>query len=84
MRKWSCWQCGSVPDGCAEFTHGQYDDPDPGDVSICLDCGVVGVFTKGGIRQPSDEERAAFDSDPDILLAEAYAAVVRDRVAKSE
>ena len=41
--------------------------PRPDDVTVCLYCGAVMVFTADlSYREPTDKERAEFDCDPRI------------------
>jgi hypothetical protein len=43
--------------------------PEVGDVSVCFYCGQVALFTEGGLRKPSDEERSEILADPDVTAA---------------
>lgn len=45
--------------------------PEPDDWSMCWGCGEVGVFTDGGIRRPTPEERAEILADPEVQQARA-------------
>jgi hypothetical protein len=49
-----------------------------GDVSICLYCGAVALFTGNGneVRYPSHEELGEILSDPSVQLARAVRKVV--------
>ena len=46
--------------------------PAEGDVSLCIVCGQLGVFTAAGwVRKPSPEESARFNALPEIQKARA-------------
>lgn len=66
-RPGECPYCGYVTDGIANMT----DDhmPTDGDVSICMECGIIAVVSSTaptGLRRPTTAERSTFLRDPDI------------------
>lgn len=48
-----------------DLTH----DPVPGSVSVCFGCTRLSVFTKYGLRTPTDAEQEQFDQEPVIMSA---------------
>lgn len=62
-----CLGCGKLLD-CASCL--QHDDaPGPGDVTICLDCGHIMIFTDDmGLRNPNFAEIHDLAGDADVLL----------------
>jgi hypothetical protein len=45
--------------------------PTPGDITLCIGCGKVGVFTEdGSLRVPNAEEALRFMADPRIIQAQ--------------
>jgi hypothetical protein len=65
MSPHQCPSCGRVND---LHTGKQDTVPKPNDVSICWGCGALVVFedAEGRQRLPTDEERARFESDPEV------------------
>jgi len=62
-----CPYCGVVTNGIANMT--DTDLPEDGDVSICMDCGILAVVSTTaptGLRRPTADERSTFLRDPDI------------------
>lgn len=41
----------------------------PGDISICIECAGVAIFTENGARLPDVNERAELDADPNVRRA---------------
>ena len=62
MAETTCPNCGKHLDG--HMTRdGQ--SPKPGDCSICVYCGGIGIFAEGGtIKTPSDRDMARFMKSP--------------------
>jgi hypothetical protein len=63
-----CPHCGRPLDAHGD-TPGERDDkaPRPGDVSVCMKCGGVMIFTEGlGLRIATPEEMRVIDRDPKI------------------
>lgn len=73
--------------GCAMPNDGQYNPDDPtdvptdGDLSICLYCGHLAMFTGQdaslGLRPITDEEREMAMTDPTVVQVIRYAERVR-------
>lgn len=64
-----CWKCGYRMDRTTEVLGDA--KPREGDVSMCLDCGALGIFTKNlMIRKPTEEEQARWEVDPLIVRAQ--------------
>ena len=60
-----CWLCGYKMNRTSEAFGDR--TPKAGDVSICLSCGAIQVFTEDlRLRVPTDEEREKFMRDPRI------------------
>lgn len=58
----TCPHCGSLLNGAA--TYGGRP-PVPGDASLCIYCGEIGVFGEGlRLSKPSPEDEAAWDQQP--------------------
>lgn len=80
IKRGECLHCGYSFDthDMAERTgdkfHGFSDKKKPkvGDVSICLNCGNVMIFTRDGVRAPSDKEKAELGFDGLIERAKKY------------
>jgi hypothetical protein len=42
--------------------------PEPGDVSVCIECGHLMIYTEdGGFREPTDQEVVQLAAEPAIL-----------------
>lgn len=48
---------------------GHEDPPTPDDLSICLSCGALNVFTAEGFRRPTEEEALYWTSLPIVKRA---------------
>ena len=78
--KETCRKCGYEIDA---YTHAHGNaKPRPGDVSFCLNCGALSVFTKDmTLRAPTTEENAKFQRDQRVIDVQiARAAVVGDTI----
>jgi hypothetical protein len=64
-----CSSCGYTFDAASEV--GNADAPvypKPGDASLCLKCGHIGIFTAdGAIREPNDQELRELAGDARIV-----------------
>lgn len=61
-----CWHCGN-PNNAVTDLEGDAV-PNPGDVSICIQCGTPAIFTEDlTTRKPTDEEIAMILQDKDAL-----------------
>lgn len=69
----SCPACGAVHDGAASMT--SIGRPEPGDLSICFDCGSLNVWEakdeKLSQRLPTPDEALTFASDPEVRKIQA-------------
>ena len=78
-----CPFCGSHLDRVGHIV-GDNLQPDNGDVTLCIRCGVVGVFDDtvlGGVRKPTSRERRDIRRDGRIReVREAWrAAILKER-----
>lgn len=81
-----CHGCGYKPDRATDA----FGDavPKAGDVSICLSCGELAVFTKDlTLRPPTEEESKRFNSDERIIRTQRIRAdligdKIKDRIKK--
>lgn len=56
-----CWSCGQPANA-----HCGPEQPQEGEVIICLNCTDPAIFTEdGGLRQPTPEEHAGIIADPE-------------------
>lgn len=61
----ACLNCGRKLDACTSM---EGYKPDPGDPTICIDCGHLMVFNDDlTMREINDEEAYLFAADPKIL-----------------
>jgi hypothetical protein len=79
----SCWRCGYVFDAVTA-AYGDDDRlPTAGAVSICIDCGAVGLYADGPtglvVRQPTDAEHADLLDDPAVVRALVAWMAMQDR-----
>lgn len=74
--KFTCPSCGAKVDGHSAIGHGEVD-PDPGDVSICLYCSGLSIYTPYGLRVTTDEEWRSIMAQDDVQKALAAIAAVR-------
>ena len=71
-----CPQCGAVNDTADGVEH--EEAPTPGDISVCMYCAAVTVFTNDlKLRTPTSEEMANIRSDAEIwaTIKEAQRAI---------
>jgi hypothetical protein len=64
----NCPGCGAKNDGhyaTSELT----GPPEPGSVSVCAYCQTIGIYSEGGIRLPTFEERRIIASDATVQQA---------------
>lgn len=57
-----CPHCAYVLTG-TEVTSGPVSAPSPGDLSICINCADVAIFTADGFRLPTEAERKQAEGD---------------------
>ena len=65
-----CLKCNADNDGVTCVTDGFEDrQPGDGDISICIYCGALAVFTDNGtaFRWPTESEREIFLADEDVI-----------------
>ncbi len=74
-----CPQCGSKNDAnlCATDGVTEHVHPASGDVSICLYCSALMIYTEDGLRDPTDEEFSKLRRDPDVQVAIGAIATLR-------
>lgn len=77
----ACWRCGYTFDlhthmdstGGPETLEAVRGTPVEGDVSICVECGALGVFTAGGgLRRPSEAEQAELIGDAQVVQVSRF------------
>jgi len=78
-----CPECGHKLDAANVVEEGEIQgtQPEPGDFTICLNCGHLMVFTEGlKLREPNDEEARIIAGDKRMLaIQRARAIVLRER-----
>ena len=72
-----CTACGKMVNA-ASCVKDDEAYPEPGDATVCLDCGHLMIFTDGlGLRDPNDEEMRDLAGNEQLLeiqkMREAYA-----------
>jgi hypothetical protein len=79
----ACWDCGIELTG-ADGVGGTDHPPAPGDVSLCIYCEALSIFTGKGLemRKPTEEESREAEADPDIIRARPVVARVRDAMIR--
>jgi hypothetical protein len=60
-----CPHCDYALTG-TEATSGPVSAPSPGDLSICINCARVAVFTEDGLRLPTSIEQRHADEDDEV------------------
>lgn len=70
-----CLGCGMLIDAHTQVAV----CPEPGDVSICLYCSQVAIYTQSGLRWPTDAEHDQIMADPKMQKAIWAAAEWRRR-----
>lgn len=66
----ACWRCGYIFNAatCVNKTA----KPKPGDTSICVQCGEIGVYNKKlQVTKPTAAQLQKFEADPEIREAQA-------------
>jgi len=65
----SCFNCGKH--AVTNISDDGPPSPTDGDVSVCLYCAAISLFTGNGrhTRRPTDEERTDLLADPDVSRA---------------
>lgn len=57
----TCPSCGSKHDACSAIGYDEPQVPDPGNISLCIDCGDLSVFDDNlELRLPTVEEMKKF------------------------
>jgi len=75
VREQRCPSCATPLDGATSVGHGHR--PNAGDVTVCIYCGAILIFTaRGGLRPPTPDERAELAADPTVQRAVKAVAVV--------
>jgi len=71
-----CWNCGKMISAATSWKDKR---PRPGDVSVCIYCGEVGMFDAFlALRRPTDDEIVMMAGDKDLLLAQEIAGKLRN------
>lgn len=66
-----CPKCGDKLDAVTNLTRNQPGGPDPGSVSMCINCGAVLMFGEGlTLREMTHPEIGALPEDALFLLAQ--------------
>ena len=75
-----CWRCNYKIDSTSSATG--RDKPKAGDVSMCLACGAVAIFTDDmQLREPTVTELAEVSGNPVLIKAQIYrAGIVGDKL----
>jgi hypothetical protein len=71
VKEHRCLRCDAVLDTATTVVDGDGDQlPKRGDVSICLTCNHVAIFTRGGkLREPRPDELRAVMADQTVTTA---------------
>lgn len=74
-----CTSCGERLTGAAAT---QQEPPKQDDVSLCVYCGAINIFTGKGLelRAPTQEEKLTAEGDPDVMLARILIEQIQDRL----
>jgi len=79
--KFQCLNCGHGLD-LATSTTAEHAMPTPGDVSVCVYCGHLGVFEEYGLRDLTSDEIYEIAGDERVLAAQKNRQWVVDEVRK--
>lgn len=70
VRKNICSVCNGVLNSAAQVNGNEM--PDPGDISLCLECGNIAVFGDNlELRQPTWQESLEFEQDHELMSTQA-------------
>ena len=73
----SCPWCGHLCDRATQWA-GKFARPDPGDTTVCIECGCIGVFRRDlSVRRPTKREAREADNDPRVQNAVAAWAAMK-------
>ncbi|MBL0319619.1 MAG: hypothetical protein IPP74_10100 [Alphaproteobacteria bacterium] len=73
-----CKSCGQVLDMCSPISH-EVREPNPGDYTICFNCGHVTVFDENLLsREMTDKEAIAIAGNPLIVRAQTLRKKYKD------
>lgn len=74
-----CMVCGACNDATTEVG-GVRGKPRDGDVSVCLECGGLSIFTGVGLmlRAATAGERAEIEADENVLMAQRITRLARE------
>lgn len=66
-----CWSCGAPTDAASSVDLDDDAQPGAGDVSVCMYCGAIAIFTGHGVdkRQPTAKEHDEAMADPRVERA---------------
>jgi hypothetical protein len=80
MREHYCLRCDELLDAATAVPGCDDDRPVRGDVSICLRCNHIAVFTRGGkLREPRPDELRKFMTDPRVNKARTVLSLLHVR-----
>jgi hypothetical protein len=69
--KQKCPRCGYKLDATTSTSGDQ--KPEPGDLSLCFECGQISVFTENdGMRVPTKDEELELSVDPRVIRAQIF------------
>lgn len=62
-----CPHCGYEPNSHTQIRSEEQNEPETGDISLCIKCAGIAVFDDDDLRSPTPDEYAAFLRDRDII-----------------
>ena len=65
----TCPHCLAPHDAAFAADGNEYITPSPGDVTLCIHCAGLAVFTATKPRKPTEEEMKVFLEDENIITA---------------
>lgn len=74
----ACPHCGKLNDDQWSTT-GRRSVPEPDDISLCIYCGKLGIFTEDDIRKPTENEAKQLYEEPAVQRALALASSLPHR-----
>lgn len=68
----ACPVCSATLNAAAPADRGTPRGPSPGDLTMCLYCGVLLAFDRAGLRLATDAENRGIDADTRAHLEDTY------------
>jgi hypothetical protein len=65
---YACLKCGEVLDRVTSSGLLDREIPLPGDISICLYCSDIAIFTSSGLRPPGEDEEFSNDQIQEVAI----------------